>query len=92
MCSVTATSQPIITWLDDGVTITSDSSRTVSATTGDGSNGYSSTLILNPLLASHGGTYTCRATLNSGVSGAISQVVTVQSKLYILYFITANNA
>ena len=86
MCSVTAPSGPTITWLDEGVTITSDSSRIVSATTSDGSNGYSSTLILNPLLASHAGTYACRATLSSGVSGAMSQVVTVQSKLHTVLY------
>ena len=84
MCSVTATSQPTITWLDDGVETAPDSSRTVSATTSVGDSGYSwtSTLILNPLLASYAGTYTCRATLSSGYSGGMSQVVTVQSKLY----------
>ena len=67
MCSVTvmgSTNQPTITWLDDGVQITPDSSRTVSATTGDSSNGYSSTLTFSPLSArSHAGTYTCRATI-----------------------------
>ena len=63
-CSVTVTGstlQPTITWLGDGVQITSDSFRTVSATTGAGSNVYSSTLTFNPLSASHAGTYTCRA-------------------------------
>ena len=39
VCSVIATSQPTITWLDDGVRIAPDTSRTVSATTSDGSNG-----------------------------------------------------
>ena len=80
MCSVTASTQPTITWLNESVPITADSSRTVAATTNDGGERYSSTLILNPLLASHAGIYTCRAILGSGISGAMSQVVTVQSK------------
>ena len=69
MCSATVTGStdpPTITWLGDGVEITTNSSRTVSATTSDGSNGYSSTLTFNPLSASHAGTYTCRATVGGG--------------------------
>ena len=81
VCSVTgSTDQPTITWLDDGVQITSDSSRTVSATTSDGSNGHSSTLTFNPLSASHAGTYTCRAAV-SGEVQTDTEVVTVQGKL-----------
>ena len=79
VCSVTAPSQPTFTWLDDGVQITPDSSRTVSATTSDGSNGYSSTLTFNPLSASHAGTYTCRATVN-GEMAMDTEMVTVQSE------------
>ena len=66
VCSVTVTGStdtPTITWLDDGVEIATNSSRTVSSTTSDGSNGYSSTLTFSPLSASHAGTYTCRATV-----------------------------
>ena len=70
LCSATVTGStdtPTITWLGDGVEITTDSSRTVSATTSDGSNGYSSTLTFSPLSASHAGTYTCRATVDGGM-------------------------
>ena len=81
VCSVSAPSEPTITWLDDGVQITSDSSRTVSATTRDGSNGYFSTLTFNPLSASYAGTYTCNATVN-GEMATDTETVTVQSKYY----------
>ena len=83
VCSVTVTGSthpPNITWLDDGGgEITSDSSRTVSATTSDGSNGYSSTLTFNPLSASHAGNYTCRAIIG-GVMNSDIEVVSVQSE------------
>ena len=82
VCSVLSPSEPTITWLDDGVQITSDSSRTVSATTSEGFNRYSSTLTLNPLSASHAGTYTCRATVNSEMA-MDTEIVTIQSKYYI---------
>ena len=82
VCSVTAPSQPTISWLDDGgMAITPDSSRTVSATTGDISNGYPSTLAFNPLSASHAGTYTCRVTVGSEMA-TDAEVVSVQSKYY----------
>ena len=83
MCSVTvtgSTDQPTITWLDDGAEITSKSSiRTVSETTSDGSNGYSSTLTFDPLSASHAGTYTCRATVGSDVL-TDTEMITTQSE------------
>ena len=80
VCSVTAPSQPTIIWLDNGgMAISSDSSRTVSATTGDSSNGYSSTLTFNPLSASHAGNYTCRAIVD-GEMVMDTEMVTVQSE------------
>ena len=82
VCSVTVTGSantPAITWLNGDIEITSDSSRTVSSTTSDGTNGYSSTLTFNPLSASHAGTYTCIAAV-SGEEQSDMQVVTVQSE------------
>ena len=82
-CSVTVTgsnTELTITWSDNSAPITPDSSRTVSATTGDSSNGYSSTLTYNPLSASHAGTYTCRATLGGGERAVAAEVVAVQSE------------
>ena len=82
VCSVTvtgSTDQPTITWLDNGAQITSDASRTVSATTGDGSNGYYSTMTFNPLSVAHARTYTCRAIVGGEMNGDI-EVVSVQSE------------
>ena len=53
-----STDQPTITWLDP-------MNSTVSS--GVLTTGSVSTLTLNPLAASHAGTYTCRATLGSAV-------------------------
>ena len=84
-CSVTVTGStdtPTITWLDDGVVIPStDPTRTVSITTGSPGSGYSSTLMFNPLAASHAGTYTCRATLD-GAMDTETMNVTVQSEWF----------
>ena len=55
VCSATVTGStdtPTITWVGDGVEITTNSSRT---------------LTFNPLSSSHAGTYTCRAAVGSGV-------------------------
>ena len=100
VCSVTvtgSTDQPTITWSDDDAQITSDSSRTVSATTSDGSNGYSSILTFNPLSASHAGNYTCRATAIIGenlmVQDIDTELVTVQSEYYrsdSVFFVATN--
>ena len=87
MCSVTVTGsnvEPTITWLAGGSEISSDSSRTVSATTSDGSNGYSSTLTFNSLSASHTGTYTCNATVH-GKSKSDTEVVSVLSEFSTLF-------
>ena len=66
-CTVTvtgSTDQPTITWMVNGT----------------GSAGsYSTTLTFNPLAASHAGTYTCRATLDSAMDSA-STTITVQSE------------
>ena len=80
MCSATVTGStdpPTITWLGDGVEITTNSSRTVSATTSGGSNGYSwtSTLTYYPLSAAHAGTYTCRATVDGNSAQEIVNVL-----------------
>ena len=75
---------PAITWLDDGVEITTDSSRTVSATTSDGSNGYSSTLTFNSLSVSHAGTYTCRATVDGGNTNQEVVYITIQGECNIV--------
>ena len=89
VCSITVIGsalQPTITWLDDGVQITSlsDSSRTVSATISDVSNMHSSTLVFDPLSASHAGTYTCRAEIASlSVSG--ERTFTVQVNVPGIY-------
>ena len=79
-CSVTVTGlpdTPTITWLDDGVEIPStDPTRMVSITTGSAGSGYSSTLMFNPLAASHAGTYTCRARLGGAeVNGSTDVVI-----------------
>ena len=90
VCSVAAIPTPTITWLDDGVEITTDSSRTVSVTTSDGSNRYSSTLTFNPLSASHAGTYTCRATLTSGEMDTDTVMITVRGECRIDTFCVAS--
>ena len=73
-----STDQPTITWLDNGTEISSTIARMVSEITGSASS-YSSTLTFNPLAASHAGTYTCRATLDSAMDSA-SRTITVQSE------------
>ena len=81
-CSVTVTGStdtPTITWLDNGVEISSsDPTRMVSMTTGSPGS-YSSTLMFNPLSASDAGLYTCRAVLGSAVDTETMDV-TVQSE------------
>ena len=78
-----STDTPTITWLDDGVEIhvpSTDPTRMVSMTTGS-TGSYSSTLMFNPLAASHAGTYTCRATLD-GAMDTETINVTVQSEWF----------
>jgi hypothetical protein len=84
LCAVTVTGsndQPTITWFtDDGVEInsTSDVTRTLSMTSSDvdSAGNYSGTLLFNPLVSSHAGTYTCRASLDDAeVTDSISVVV-----------------
>jgi hypothetical protein len=82
LCAVTVTGsneQPTITWLtDDGVEIksTSDATWTVSTTSSDSPGNYSGTLTFSPLVSSHAGTYTCRASLDDAeVTDSISIVV-----------------
>ena len=79
-CSATvtgSTDQPTITWLDDGVEITSsDATRMVSATTMSSGGSYSSILTFNPLSASHAGTYTCRVMVG-GVTASQTFMVNV---------------
>ena len=78
VCSVTVTGsndQLTITWLNGGSEITSNSSRTASATTGDGSNGHSSTLTFNPLSVSQAGTYMCTAMADNTTHTAMEEVI-----------------
>ena len=80
-CTVTvtgSTDQPTIIWLDNGAVISSTTTRMVSGITGSAGS-YSTTLTFNPLAASHAGTYTCRATLDSAMDSA-SRTITVQSE------------
>ena len=77
-CTVTVTGsvdQPTITWLDpmDNIVISGV------VTTGSASTRILSTLILNPLTASHAGRYTCRIMLGSAM-GSASTIITVQSE------------
>ena len=60
----------------------------MSATTSDGSNRYFSTLIFNPLSASHAGTYTCTATVGGGMD-TDTVIVTVKGecRIDIIYFV-----
>ena len=75
-CIVTVTGsddQPNITWLmgpmDNMIT------------SGVMTTGVMSTLTFNPLAASHAGTYTCRATLDSAMESASMTIdITVQSE------------
>ena len=70
-CSVSvtgSTDQPTITWMD---------SVNNQITSGVITSGSTSTLTFNPLVASHAGTYTCRATLNNAMQSA-SRTITVQ--------------
>ena len=96
-CTVTvtgSTDQPNITWLVDrddvaseipttSVTVTvqvSPSTRRNDSATA-ASSIYSSRLMFNPLAASHAGTYTCRATLNSAMNSTFATIdITVQSE------------
>ena len=72
VCSVStvtgSTDQPTITWLDP-----------MNNPVPPDTTGSMSTLTFNPLAASHAGTYTCRATVESAVYTA-TEVVTVQGK------------
>ena len=80
-CTVTvtgSTDQPTITWMVNGAVISSTTTRMVSGITGSAGS-YSTTLTFNPLAASHAGTYTCRATLDSAMDSA-STTITVQSE------------
>ena len=61
--------------------ITSNSSMTLSETSSDGSNGYSSTLTFYSLSASHAGNYSCRANVSGGMQTG-TKIVTVQSEYY----------
>ena len=73
-CTATVTGsneQPVVTWLM-GPTDNMITSGVIT-------NGGISTLTLNPLAASHAGTYTCRATLGSAMDSA-SRTITVQSE------------
>ena len=75
-CTVAATGstdQPTITWLDP-------MNNTVSSGVYIVTTGNLSTLIFNPLAASHAGTYTCRATLSGGAVQTEKLTVTVQSE------------
>ena len=86
VCSATvtgSTDQPTITWLDDDVEISNETTRTVTASTMRPSGDYSSTLTFDPLVASHSWTYTCRATVGGAVQNA-TEAVTVQSKCMLI--------
>ena len=82
-CIVTvtgSTNQPTITWMVNDALINSTTTRMVSEITGsDGS--YSTTLIFNPLAASHAGTYACRATLENTVELNLTDI-TVTSEFH----------
>ena len=89
VCSVTvrgSTEQPSITWLEDDGQIASDPLITVSPTTSDGGDGYSTTLSFDPLATSHTGTYTCRATVGGEIQ-TDTEVVSVRSEFVIVNFI-----
>lgn len=66
VCSVLARSEPTITWLDQVETAVP--SEMVITT------GIMSTLIFNPLVASHAGNYTCRAMVEGQTSNRIFTV------------------
>ena len=86
VCFVTvtgSTEQPSITWLDDDGQIASAPSITVSPTTSDGGDGYSTTLTFDPLATSHTGTYTCRAAVVGEIQ-TDTEVITVQSEFVIV--------
>ena len=75
VCSVTVTGltdQPTITWSGPmNNTVPSEMVTT---------SGSMSTLTFNPLSASHAGTYTCRARLDSGDMAMDTEMVTVRSE------------
>ena len=78
-CSVTvagSTDQPTITWLDP---------MNNQITSGVETTGSMSTLTFNPLAASDGGTYTCRATLGGAMDSA-SWTITVQGTKFTYDF------
>ena len=83
VCSIAVTGStdtPTITWLDDGVEISStDPTRMVSMTTVSSGSGYSSTLTFNPLSTSHAGMFMCRASLGNAMNTA-TMLITVQSE------------
>ena len=68
-----STDQPTITWLDPMNNM---------ITSGVVTTGTMSTLTFNPLAASHAGTHTCRATLDSTVETA-EVMITVQSECLV---------
>ena len=79
MCTVAVTGsndQPTITWLGP---------MKSEVTAGVETTGSMSTLIFDPLAASHAGAYTCRATLG-GVVETENMTVTVQSECLVAVF------
>jgi hypothetical protein len=68
--STITSGQPTIIWLDP---------MSYQITSGVMMNGSMSTLTFNPLAASHAGTYTCRATLDSAMDSA-SVNISVESE------------
>ena len=80
-CSVIvigSTLQPTVTWMDDGVEISStDTTRTVSMTNHSFGGYFSTSLSFSPLRASDAGMFTCSATLEDAMNSQ-SFNVTVQ--------------